>query len=160
MCLNPGLLPSELERSFPEDTFVQYIYLPTLRGLLALNAAVPQPRYSTCRPPPASTWRSAARLHGFYGGLYPVYVRGEAYLAAQRPAAAVAEFQKILDHRNIVLAILWTRLARLQLARALALSGDTIKAKRAYDDLFILWTNADPEIPAVQEAKAEYARLR
>ena len=154
-------LAEELERSFPEDTLVQFIYLPTLRGLLALNAAEPAAALQHLQA--ASRFDLAlggTGFNGFFGGLYPVYVRGEAYRAARRPAEAVAEFQKILDHRNIVLVDPMDALARLQLARALALSGDTVKAKRAYDDLFILWTNADTEIPAVQEAKAEYARLR
>ena len=76
-----------------------------------------------------------------------------------QPAQAAAEFQRILDHRSIVLVDPMDAMARLQLARALALSGDVVKAKRAYDDLFALWKNADPKISMVEEARAEYARL-
>ena len=94
-----------------------------------------------------------------FGALYPIYVRGLAYLAARQPAQAVAEFQRILDHRSIVLVDPMDAMARLQLARALALSGDTVKAKSAYSDLLTLWKNADPEIPVVKEARAEYAQL-
>lgn len=81
---------------------------------------------------------------GRFGGLYPIYVRGLAYLEARQPTEAAAEFQRILDHRSIVLVDPMDALARLQLARALALSGDSVKAKRAYEDLFALWKNADP----------------
>ncbi len=91
--------------------------------------------------------------------LYPIYVRGLAYLAARQPAEAVGEFQRIVDHRSIVLVDPMGAMARLQLARALVLSGDTVKAKSAYHDLLTLWKDADPELPVVKEAKAEYARL-
>jgi predicted Zn-dependent protease len=91
--------------------------------------------------------------------LYPVYVRGQAYLAAHQPAQAAAEFQRILDHRSIVLVDPMDAMARVQLARALALSGDIVKAKSAYDDLFSLWKSADPDIRVLKDARAEYARL-
>ena len=94
-----------------------------------------------------------------FGGLYPIYVRGMAYLAARQPAEAAAEFQRILDHRSMVLVDPMDAMARLQLARALALSGDTVKAKSAYSDLLTLWKNADADIPVLKEARAEYARL-
>jgi eukaryotic-like serine/threonine-protein kinase len=98
-------------------------------------------------------------FNGYFGKLYPIYVRGLAYLAAQQPVEAAAEFQRIVDHRSIVLVDPIDALARLQLARALALSGDIAKAKSVYDDLFTLWKNADPEIRVLKEAQAEYARL-
>ena len=98
-------------------------------------------------------------FNAHFGVLYPIYVRGEAYRAANQPAEAAAEFQRILDHRSIVLVDPMDAMARLQLARALALSGDTVKAKSAYDDLLTLWKDADPKIPTVDEARAEYARL-
>ena len=98
-------------------------------------------------------------FNGYFGKLYPIYVRGLAYLAAQQPVEAAAEFQRIVDHRSIVLVDPIDALARLQLARALALSGDTVKAKSAYNDLFTLWKNADAGIPIVKEARAEYAQL-
>ena len=91
---------------------------------------------------------------------YPIYVRGLAYLAARQPAEAAAEFQRILDHRSIVLVDPMDAMARLQLARAHTLAGDTVKARGAYEDLFALWRNADPDVPVVRQARAEYARLR
>ena len=98
-------------------------------------------------------------ISGHFGRLYPIYVRGQAYLAAHQAAEAAAEFQRILDHRSIVLVNPMDAMARLQLARALALSGDIVKAKGAYKDLLTLWERADPKIPIVEQARAEYARL-
>ena len=96
---------------------------------------------------------------GRFGGLYPIYVRGLAYLVARQPAEAAAEFRRILDHRSIVLVDPMDAMARLQLARALALAGETTRAKTAYDDLLMLLKNADPKIPVVEAARAESARL-
>ena len=154
-------LAEDLAREFPEDTSVQFMYLPTLRALFSLNAhLMRQRRFKRCRPPRATISRlGGVGFIGRFGGLYPIYVRGLAYLAARQPAEAAAEFQRILDHRSIVLVDPMDAMARLQLARALALSGDTVKAKSAYDDLLTLWKNADPDIPVLKEARAEYARL-
>ncbi len=96
---------------------------------------------------------------GIFGMLYPVYVRGHAYLAAHQGAEAAAEFQKILDHRGIVISDPIGALAHLQLGRAFVMSGDRIKAKTAYQDFLNLWKDADPDIPILKQAKAEYARL-
>ena len=96
--------------------------------------------------------------HFYLGGLHSAYVRGEALLAAHRYAEAAAEFQKILDHRGIVGADPIGALAHLQLGRAFALSGDKAKAKAAYEDFLTLWKDADPDIPILKSAKAEYAQ--
>jgi hypothetical protein len=100
------------------------------------------------------TPRSA--IHGFFGALYPVYIRGLVYLAAHQGAEAAAEFQKIVDHRGIVTSDPVGALARLQLGRAFALSGDKTKAKTAYQDFLTLWKDADPDIPILKQAKTEY----
>jgi eukaryotic-like serine/threonine-protein kinase len=92
--------------------------------------------------------------------LYAVYVRGEAYLAAHLGTEAAAEFQKILDHRGIVVNEPIGALARLQIGRAYAMQGDTAKAKAAYQDFLTLWKDADPDIPILIAAKAEYAKLK
>src|SRR5208283_3371896 len=97
-------------------------------------------------------------FNGSFGALYPIYVRGLAYLNAQQGAEASAEFRKILDHRAIVVSDPIGALARLQVGRAFALSGDKTKAKAAYQDFLTLWKDADPGIPILQQAKAEYAR--
>jgi hypothetical protein len=112
-------LAEDLAREFPEDTFVQYMYLPTLRALLAMNPRDPAAAIQALQI--ASRYDLALGGVGFigrFGGLYPIYVRGMAYLAARQPAEAVAEFQRILDHRSIVDPM--DARARLQLARALA----------------------------------------
>ena len=98
-------------------------------------------------------------VFAFFGSLYPIYVRGLAYLADQKGAEAAAEFQKILDHRGIVVSDPIGALAHLQLGRALVLSGDKIKAKSAYQDFLTLWKDADQDIPILKQAQAEYAKL-
>jgi Tfp pilus assembly protein PilF len=92
--------------------------------------------------------------------LYPAYVRGEAYLAAHQGREATVEFQKLLDHRGIVLNDPVGGLAHLQLARAYTLQGDTAKARAAYQDFLTIWKDADPDIPILKQAKAEYAKLQ
>jgi tetratricopeptide (TPR) repeat protein len=94
-----------------------------------------------------------------FGGLYPIYVRGEAYLAAHRGAEAATEFQRVLDHPGIALGDPVGALARLQLARALALSGKIAQAKTAYQDFLNLWKNADSDLPILAQANAEYSKL-
>jgi eukaryotic-like serine/threonine-protein kinase len=89
-----------------------------------------------------------------------VYVRGQAYLASHNGAGAAGEFQKIIDHRGIVQNAPLGALAHLQLGRAYVLTGDTAKAKAAYQDFFNVWKDADPDIPILKEAKAEYAKLQ
>ena len=154
-------LTDDLARNYPDDTSVQYMYLPTLRALFSLNAHDAAAAIQTVQT--ASRFdlgMGGIGTTGYFGRLYPIYVRGLAYLAAQQPAAAAAEFRRILDHRSIVLVDPMDAIARLQLARALVLLGDTAKAKRAYNDLFALWNDADPAIPIINEARAEYAKLQ
>jgi tetratricopeptide (TPR) repeat protein/predicted Ser/Thr protein kinase len=151
-----------LAREFPEDTSVQFMYLPTLRALFSLNTPTPDAAAAIQALQTASRYDLALERVGFvgrFGGLYPIYVRGLANLAARQPAEAATEFQRILDHRSMVLVDPMDAMARLQLARALALAGDTVKAKSVYIDLLTLWKNADPDIPVLKEARAEYARL-
>jgi serine/threonine protein kinase/tetratricopeptide (TPR) repeat protein len=155
-------LAQVLAREFPEDTSVQFMYLPTLRALFSLNTPTPDAAAAIQALQTASRYDLALGRVGFigrFGGLYPVYVRGLAYLAARQPAEAAGEFQRILDHPSIVLVDPMAALARLQLARALTLSGDTAKARSAYNGLLMLWKNADADIPVVKQARAEYARL-
>ena len=153
-------LADDLAREYPEDTSVQFMYLPTLRALFALDAGNAAAAIQSLQP--ASRFDLAQGGIGFnahFGKLYPIYVRGLAYLAARQPAEAAAEFQRIVDHRGIVLVDPIDAFARLQLARALALSGDTVKAKSVYSDLFTLWKDADPDLPVLREARSEHARL-
>jgi eukaryotic-like serine/threonine-protein kinase len=151
-------LAEDLAERFPEDTPVQFEYLPTLRALFALSQKAPLDAIERLQT--ALLYDLAMPGTAFFakfGGLYPVYVRGQAYLEAGRAREAAAEFQKVLDHRGIVLADPIGALAHLQLGRALALSGDQSQAKTPYEQFFALWKDADPDIPLLQQARAEYA---
>ncbi len=153
-------LADDLEKRFGEDTGTRFSYLPTIRAQLALNdgkTAKAIEQLQIAAPYELGTPRSA--IHGFFGALYPVYVRGEAYLAARQGPEAAAEFQKILDHRGIVVSDPIGALARWKLGRAFALAGDKVKAKIAYQDFLTLWKYADPDLPILKQAKAEYAKL-
>jgi len=154
-------LANDLGRRFPEDTSVRVSYLPELRALLALNHNEPARAIELLQI--AAPYELGVPLSWFYasfGVLYPVYVRGDADLAAHQGAEAAAEFQKILDHRAIVAIDPIGALAHLQLGRALAMSGDKTKAKTAYEDFLTLWKDADRDIPILKQAQAEYARIR
>ena len=171
-------LASDLERRFPEDTSIRFSYMPALRALLALNHGEPAKAIELLQvAAPYELGAPRCAIHGNFGALYPIYVRGEAYLAAHQGAKAAAEFQKILDHRGIVVSDPIGALAHLQLGRAIAVeaglsrhgeNGDVkpplrpdalAKAKNAYQDFLTIWKGADPDIPILRQAKAEYARL-
>ncbi len=160
----------DLARNYPEDTLVQFNFLPTLRGRLALNRRnAPEALAILRSATPYELGQTRFSIIGFTG-LYPVYVRGEAYLAAHQGAKAAAEFQKILDHPGIVVNEPIGALAFLQLGRAYALKAQMsrgpdadaarAKARAAYKDFLTLWKNADPGIPILRQAKAEYAKLQ
>jgi tetratricopeptide (TPR) repeat protein len=154
-------LAGELDKAYPEDTQVQNGYLPALRGLAAIGGKDPQraidlllanSAYEFAVPP--------LDFNTYFGGLYPVYVRGLAYLAMNQGAKAAAEFQKILDHKGLTVGDPVSAMARLQLGRSYVRVGDTAKAKLAYRDFLTLWKDADPDIPILKQAKAEYAKLQ
>jgi eukaryotic-like serine/threonine-protein kinase len=153
-------LANELEKRFPENTSVQFNYLPTLRARLALNHGDPAKAIELLEPA-VRYEMGTPRVSGNIGigALYPIYVRGEAYLAEHQGAKAAAEFQRILDHRGIVLSDPIGVLARLQMGRALVFSGDKAKAKAAYQEFLTLWKDADADIPVLKQAKAEFAAL-
>jgi DNA-binding winged helix-turn-helix (wHTH) protein len=154
----------DLSRRLPEDTRVQFTYAPTLRALLALNHSQPSKAlellYTTIPYELGSPNTGGSEFLLGADTLYSAYVRGLVYLAAHQGAEAAGEFQKILDHRGIVVSDPIGALAHLQLGRAYALSGDRTKAKSAYQDFLRLWKNADPDIPILRQAKAEYAKLQ
>ncbi len=157
-------IEAELAKKYPEDTSVQFSYLPALRALAALNRGDPAKAIEmteVAEPyefavPGTAYWSTAA----FFGALYPVYVRGLAYSRMGRNHEAAAEFQKILDHPGITLNDPIGPMARLGLARALAASGDHGKSAAVYKDLLAIWKDADPDLAVVREAKAEFARNR
>ena len=149
-------LADDLSKRYPEDTRAVFTYIPTLRALLALNHSEPSKAVELLKGAIPYELAAGTRAHR----LYPAYVRGEAYLAARQGREAAVEFQKILDHRGIVVSEPIGALAHLQLGRAYVQSGNTAKAKAAYLDFLTLWKDADPDIPILKQAKAEYAKLQ
>ena len=145
-----------LQKSDPANTYLKVYWFPVIeatqdlsehapdRAVVALEPSLP---YELGGPPPGLS-------------MVPPYVRGLAYLAQKNGAAAAAEFQKFVDHAGIVQNFVLAAVARLQLARAYALSGDTAKSKAAYQDFFTLWKNADPDIPILKDAKADYDKIK
>ena len=149
-------LTGDLAKRFPEDTLVQTQYLPMIRAASALAAGSPQNAIRALEA--AAPYELGGNRASM--SLGPVYLRGQAYVAAKQGAAAAAEFQKILDHPGIVTNEPIGALAHLGLGRAYALAGDKGKAAAAYQDFLALWKDADPDIPILKEAKAEYAKLQ
>jgi predicted Zn-dependent protease len=149
-------LADDLEKRFPEDTVVRFGYLPVIRARIALNQGNPAKAIELLQT--AGPYElGASRL--LFGALYPIYMRGEAFLAAHQGAEAAIQFQKILDHRGVVGSDPIGALAHLQLGRAFVLAGDKGKARAAYDDFFTLWKDADPALPILKRARTEYLTL-
>ncbi|HXM62313.1 MAG TPA: protein kinase [Terriglobales bacterium] len=150
-------LLEELQKSEPTNTYLKVYWFPVIessiamaqqapdRAIVALEPSLP---YELGSPPPTTST------------MYPAYIRGLACLVQKNGPAAVVEFQKFLDHPTVVQNFLLGSLAHLQLARAYVVSGDTAKAKTAYQDFLTLWKAADPDVPILKEAKAEYAKLQ
>jgi eukaryotic-like serine/threonine-protein kinase len=151
-------LATDLAKRFPEDTIVQSNYLPTIRAATALQEGSASKAIEALVPVAPNELGTA--VGSFNYALYPVYLRGEAYLAAHQGSAAAIEFQKILDHPSIVGNEPIGALAHLGLGRAYAMQGDTAKARTAYQDFLKLWKDADPDIPILVAAKSEYAKLK
>ena len=152
-------MADDLAKRFPEDTIAQSIYLPTIRAQLALSHNDSSKAVEVLQAA-APNELGLEGSEGFTIALHPVYVRGAAYLAGHQGSEAVAEFQKILDHRGIVQNGPIGALAHLQLGRAYALQGEIVKARAAYNDFLSLWKDADPDIPILKQAKAEFAKLQ
>jgi len=151
-------LAEELEKNYGSQTLMKVYWLPTIRAAIELNSNSPAKAlvlleatapYELGQPPQYQL-----------GTMYPVYVRGEGQLSAHNGPAAETEFLKFIDHPGISINFPLGALAHLGLARAYALSGDTVKARAAYQDFFALWKDADPDVPILKEAKAEYAKLQ
>lgn len=150
-------LAADLNKRFPEDTDVQFDFLPMIHAAIARqsgDAAKAVEALSATEP-----YELAEGNAAFTFALYPVYLRGGAYLAAKNGAAATVEFQKILDHSGVVGNEPIAALAHLGLGRAYALLGDTAQERAQYQNFLDLWKDADPGVPILKQAKAEYARL-
>jgi len=151
----------DLDKRYPEDTSVQFSYLPVLRALEALNkadAANALEMTQVAAPYDFAVPGTAFYTGAFFGALYPVYVRGLAYSRMRRHLEAAAEFQKILDHPGLVLNDPIRPMAGLQLGRALTASGDRTRSAAVYEDLLALWKDADPDMPILQQAHTEYSQ--
>jgi tetratricopeptide (TPR) repeat protein len=150
-------LAEELNRTFPQDTIVQLNYLPGIRA--TLHVAQGDSAKAIAALEPAAPYELGTPAGQVFLALYPVYIRGLAYLAAHNGPAAATEFQKILNGAPIIVNEPIGALAHLQLGRAYAMSGDTAKAKSAYQDFLTLWKDADSDVPVLKAAKAESAKL-
>jgi len=174
-------LAAELDKTFPLDTLVQRYWLPTIRAGIVLERKDPNRAIELLKVPSVIELGAPTNLTIF---LCPVYLRGEAYLMLHDGNRAAAEFQKFIDHRGVVMNFPWGALARLGLARAYAMQAGLsvaavydrrkesgarraplqqvalAKARAAYQDFLTLWKDADPDIPILKQAKAEYANLR
>jgi eukaryotic-like serine/threonine-protein kinase len=144
---------SELGKNYPLDTLVQKLAIPQIHARVELQHGNSAKAIEQLRP-------TEAYQFGYIAGGVPSYLRGLAYLQAKQGPQAVAEFQKILDHKAAFGASPYVSLAQLGLARGLVLSGDAVKARTAYQDFFTKWKDADPDIPILVAAKAEYAKLQ
>jgi eukaryotic-like serine/threonine-protein kinase len=154
----------DLDRRFPEDTSVQFSYLPALRAWFALSANDPSRAIELLRPAakyefaqPGISFQGAGG--GAFGAMFPTYLRGQSYLALHQGAQAAAEFQKLVAHPGVILEDPVGALARLQLARAWRMAGDVSKARAAYEDVLAIWKDADADFNLPKEARAEYAAL-
>jgi predicted Zn-dependent protease len=150
-------LAAELDKAFPLDTMVQRYWQP------AIGAAAALERKDANRAVELLNLASTVELGqptNLTVVLCPVYLRGEAYLMMGDGNRAAVEFQKFIDHYGLVLNFPWGAPGRLGLARAYAMRGSTVKARAAYREFFALWKDADPDIPILKKAKAEYAKLQ
>ena len=152
-------LADRVAAEFDRDTLVQAYWLPAIRATIAIKRGDPQKAIELLSM--ASEYELGEPVQWpSHGTLYPVYVRGEAYLRAGDAGQAATEFQKIIDHPGVVANFPLGVLARLQLGRAYKLGGDVEKAREAYAAFLVVWLHADSDIPILKQAKAEYAKLK
>lgn len=150
-------LAKELEKSYPKNSLMRLYWLPTIYAAIALSGGTPEKAVAKLQ---AAEPYELGIAGMFVNYLYPVYLRGQAYLMLHNGKAAAAEFQKVIDHPGIVTNFVTGALSQLQIGRAYAMSGDDAKAKAAYEQFFALWKDADPDLSILKEAKIEYARLK
>jgi len=154
-------LADDMEKRYPEDTSVRFNYLPVIRAAVAMQRGKPEEAIDTLQASvPYEMGSPRSSQTGFFGSLYPVFFRGEALLAAHKGGEAASEFQKILNHRGIMVADPVWVLAHIGLARAYAISGESEKARAQSEEFFALWKTGDPDCPLLKKAKAELGSLR
>jgi hypothetical protein len=153
-------MANDLAKRFPSDTAVNRYWLPSIRGAIEINRRTPAKAVEVLAysvPYELGNPLPQAEIGAY---LYPVYVRGQSYLLLRDGEKAAGEFQKFLSHPGITVNCPMGALARLQLGRAYTLTGESAKARTAYDDFLALWKDADPDLPILKQAKAEYAKLQ
>ena len=150
-------MANELAKANPSDTLLNRFWLPTIRAAAELDLNHPAQAVEIFQG--MADYEMAAPFPLAASTLYPVYVRGQAYLRLGQGSSAAREFQKFLDHPGYLLNFPLGALAHLELGRSYALAGDKTKARIAYQDFLNLWKDADPDIPILKQAKAEYAKL-
>jgi hypothetical protein len=153
-------LAEDLARTFSQDSLVRDYYLPTVHAQAELNHNNPSKGIEALQATAPYELGSTGNDGNGDAALFPVYLSGKAYLAAHQGFKAVSEFQKIIDHRGVVLNAPIGALAHLQIGRAYAMAANAAKAKAAYQNFLGIWKDADPDIPILKEAKAEYAKLQ
>jgi len=153
-------LADQLQSQYPLNTTLNHYWLPVIRGYIELRASRPQQALRLLEEVAPYDLAFPLPQYAEAGTLYPPYVRGQVYLGLRQGKQAAAEFQKLIDHRTIVTNYPLASLARLGLARSYTLQRDTPKAKTAYQDFLGLWKDADPNIPILKQAEAEYAKLQ
>jgi tetratricopeptide (TPR) repeat protein len=151
-------LADYLDNAFPLDTLVQRYWLPSVRAAIALQRKDPKRAIELLQSSDGIEL-SAGDVSTVQVALCPSYLRGEAYLMLHDGTHAAAEFQKFIDHRGLVMNFSWGAMARLGLARSYAQQGDTVRARAAYQDLFSMWKDADPDLPVLGQARSEYQDL-
>jgi serine/threonine protein kinase/tetratricopeptide (TPR) repeat protein len=151
-------LSDRISQEAPLSTLIQGYWLPTIRAEIELNGGSAQRAIDLLQA--ASPYDLGSPTPFQIGTLYPMYVRGRAYLKAGQGQQAAAQFQKMIDYRGITVNYPLGALAHLQLGRAYALSGDTAKARTSYQDFFALWKDADADLPILKQAKSEYEKLK
>jgi tetratricopeptide (TPR) repeat protein len=149
-------LVQQLSKQYPSDTIVNDYWAPTIRAAIALDQKNPGVAVDALRL--TSSYETGSPPTGI--AFYPVYLRGLAYLQQGQGSQAAVEFQKVLNHRGVVLNLTIAALAQLQLARAQAMSGEKAAARNLYEKFLSQWKEADADLPTLKQAKTEYAKLR
>ena len=154
------VLADDLNKRFPEDTCVRFTYLPVIRAMLSLDAGASSEAIELLKEAEPYDVAYTCSWFGSFGSLYSPYVRGEAYFAAQRYDEAAGEFRKVLGHPGVVFADPIRVMSTYKLGRIFATLGVKTEARSTYQKFLTLWKDADPDIPLLMQAKAEYARLQ
>ena len=153
-------MAEDLGKRFPRDTLINRYWLPTINAAIEINRRNPSKAIEILQVTAPYELGESYPQFQVGGSLYPVYVRAQAYLLLHRGGEAAEEFHKIIDHRGILMNCPLGALARLGLARAYASQGQIANYRSSFQDFFTLWKDADPDIPILKQAKAEYAKLQ